>query len=341
MNLIELSNSAREADAAFEEILAPKTSLKIGESEIRVDGRSLKLTAASRTRVYEAFSAPSAYMTKLSTPTQDVVLDEIVKQGDPEEQLSIAVRGDEVFTIARGGFIRLRTHEVIDAVIESLGENANGLSLTRIGTQGDTLDLELASARKSIDVERGDTVQAGFHIFHSTFGEPATAITPFTYRLVCKNGMIHRSCPSQSGIGRTRKLSVNHPNGRELQVEQIRRLIRQAWEGLEPILSELQATRERKTDVEGLLTGWLQRARISTAVMMPRLREAWQQDGGENTQYGAINALTRVATHGENLSARQRRVLASLAGLLAFSNVHICPRCFTMLSQNTTGGADS
>ena len=124
-------------------------------------------------------------------------------------------------------------------------------------------------------------------------------------------------------------------------MEQIRRLIRAAWDGLQPILAELQATRERKADVESLLTGWLQRARISTNEMLPRLREAWQQDGGENTQYGAINALTRVATHGERLTARQRRVLSSLAGLLAFSNVHICPRCFTVLSQSTTRGEDS
>src|SRR5438105_15823325 len=55
-------------------------------------------------------------------------------------------------------------------------------------------------------------------------------------------------------------------------LEQVRRLVSQAWKGLEPILVELRATRERKAEVENLLTGWLQRARISTDGMMPRLQ---------------------------------------------------------------------
>jgi hypothetical protein len=65
--------------------------------------------------------------------------------------------------------------------------------------------------------------------------------------------------------------------------------------------------------------------------MMPRLLAAWRVEGSETTHYGAVNALTRVGTHDQELSDRQRRVLASLGGLLAFSNVHICPRCFSVL----------
>ena len=341
MNLAELVESTRERDKTFEEIVAPATALEIGDEELRIEGRSFNFNAEARNRVYAAVTAPGAYLSKLSPRNQSAVLTEVLNRGDSGNPISVAVRGNEVYTICRGDLNRLPQHEVVTAVMDGLGENAHTLTLTRIATDGDRFDLEVATPRKSIDVRRGDVVQGGLHILHSRFGEAATVIEPFTFRLVCENGMIHRNCPSHGGAARTRKLPLNHANGRELQLEQIRRLSAQAWERLEPVLAELQATREHKADVEGLLTGWLQRARISVDAMMPRLREAWQQDGGENTQYGAINALTRVATHGELLSARQRRVLSSLAGLLAFSNVHICPRCFTVLSQSTTRGEDS
>jgi hypothetical protein len=71
--------------------------------------------------------------------------------------------------------------------------------------------------------------------------------------------------------------------------------------------------------------------------MMPRLLAAWRTEGEENSHYGAVNALTRVATHDLDLSERQRRVLASLAGILAFSEVHVCPRCFSVLGSSLAG----
>ena len=116
-------------------------------------------------------------------------------------------------------------------------------------------------------------------------------------------------------------------------MDQIRRLVGQTLQGLEPQLMEIQATSQRPANVEELLLRWLQRARISPRNIMPRLLEAWRLEGSEATHYGAVNALTRVGTHDPELSDRQRRVLASLGGLLAFSNVHICPRCFSVLGN--------
>jgi hypothetical protein len=341
MNVTELSNSLCVEDKRIEEIVAPASAVEIRDGDLRIEGRSFGFGPEARKRMLKGISAPAEYLGRLTPATQDVVASDVLKRGDCSESVSVALLDGDVYTVCRGDLLRLRKHEVVGAVIDALGANADSLSLTRIANDGDMLDLDIASPRKSIDVQRGDTVQAGFHISHSIFGDQATVVEMFTYRLICTNGMIHRSCPSQGSLGRTRKLPVQHAGGKELQIEQIRRVVSQAWEGLEPILTELRATRERKAEVENLLTGWLQRARISTSEMMPRLREAWQEDGGENTQYGAINALTRVATHGPRLSSRQRRALSSLAGLLAFRNVHICPRCFTVLSQGTTRGEDS
>jgi hypothetical protein len=83
-------------------------------------------------------------------------------------------------------------------------------------------------------------------------------------------------------------------------------------------------------DVESVFDRWLSRARLSRQLRV-RLMQAWRDEGAESTQYGAVNAITRVATHDAALSRRQRQMLASLGGLLAFSELHICSQCFSVL----------
>jgi hypothetical protein len=221
---------------------------------------------------------------------------------------------------------------VLRAAEETLGTEGESLFVARIGHDSEGVDVDLVSPSKAIAVRRGDIVQSGLHIVHHPFGSHATLIEAFIYRLVCGNGMTRRECVSGGDRpARTRKLPVDFPNNRELQMAQIRRLTRQTWDGLQVQLDTLRATSERPAHVEELLARWLQRARMSVRTMMARLLDAWREEGAENTYYGAVNALTRVATHHQDLSERQRRALASLAGLLSFSDVHICPRCFSVL----------
>jgi hypothetical protein len=90
-------------------------------------------------------------------------------------------------------------------------------------------------------------------------------------------------------------------------------------------------------DVDGLLTRWVERARLSGRHILPLLRRAWEEEGAEATTYGAVNAFTRAGTHANELTLRQRRALLALGGLLAFRRVHLCPRCFSMV-RDTLGG---
>jgi hypothetical protein len=242
------------------------------------------------------------------------------------------VRGDELVTIVPGNLLRLPNAAVLRAVWEGMEAGRDGLTVARIEQTEQGMDVELVSSHKTVDVRVGDIVRGGIHMVHAWQSEEPTRIESFVYRLVCRNGMTRRECGARDGIARTRKLPVDFPNARELQLGQIRRLTAQHWNGLGQQLEALRATTERTAHVEELLTRWLQKARISVQSMMPRLLSAWNEEGAENTHYGAVNALTRVATHDMSLSWRQRRILAALGGLLAFANVHICPRCFSVLA---------
>jgi hypothetical protein len=49
--------------------------------------------------------------------------------------------------------------------------------------------------------------------------------------------------------------------------------------------------------------------------------------GPTNTQYDIFNGISRVATHDENLSFRQRRTLSRMAGEFSQQTVNRCDKC--------------
>ncbi len=336
LGITDVAGITRDRDSNLTEIVVPRAAVRFETDRVKLGQQIFVFGPDARSRVYEATGAPEFYFGRLTLDTQAAVLNAVWNDSDANEQVTAVVRGDEFFTFSRADLIRLQPHEVVSAITEALGDHSDTLSVTRIRTDGDYLELEVISSRQAVEVRRGDVVQAGLHVVHTRFGNWATVVEAFVFRCVCDNGMIHRECLSRDGISRTRKLSANHPGGRELQLEQIRRLAARACNRIEPLLGELHATTDRATDVEKLLESWLRRARISVDLMLPRLLAAWELEGAERTEYGAINALTRLATHDGRLSARQRRTFASLAGMLAFSHVHICPRCFA-ISVNAEG----
>ena len=150
-------------------------------------------------------------------------------------------------------------------------------------------------------------------------------------RLVCSNGMTHRECAGSRAV-RTRRLAVDHPDATRLQIAQVERLAADVWRKLGEKVAAFRGLREEQIDVLAFLERWLGRARLSARNLMPILQRAWEEEARETSAYGAVNAMTRVATHNVALPLRQRHVLSRLAGLVSFRRLHICPHCFSLLS---------
>jgi hypothetical protein len=339
MTVNELVSASAEWDAEFSEIRLNPDDLHFQANGVRYGGEFVPMAQADRTLLLDKIGAPGRYFEKHTPELQAAALAEHATRGDFGRRPTLVLSNGELVTIAKGELLSLPNADTIRAVQDALGTEGETLMVAQIGRNSERLDVELVSPSRAITVRPGDVVQSGLHIVHYRFGNQATVIEAFIHRLICSNGMTRRECV-RDGLMRTRKLPVDFPNNRELQMNQIRRLTQQNWNGLQAQLEALRATSERPARVEELLTRWLQRARISVRAMMPRLRAAWQEEGAEDTHYGAVNALTRVATHHRDLSERQRRVLASLAGLLAFAEVHICERCFSVLTRSAAENAD-
>lgn len=342
-NLEDIVAAARGWDKELTEVAIRPESVRFDAEGLVRDGQRISLDQKDRNRLFKKLGAPVWYWKEHGARFQAAALSEHFDRRDFGPSPKLVLRNGEFQTITRGDLIDLPSAEVLRAVAEGLRKEGESLTVSRIARTDERVEVELVSTSKAIVVRPGDIVQAGLHIIHAPYGNEATVIEAFNYRLVCSNGMTRRECVSRDGIVRTRKLSVDYPNGREIQLSQIRRLALQNWNGLQAQLEALRATNERPVNVEDLLNNWLLRARISRQQMMPRLLAAWQSEGAENTHYAAVNALTRVATHDPDLSERQRRVLSALGGLLAFSQVHLCPRCYSMLNTlgSTRDGSDT
>jgi hypothetical protein len=332
MTLNKLIEVSRDWDAKFTEIRSNLDKLHFRPDGIVHDGEEIPMEQTDRTLLFDKIGAPGRYFEKHTPEFQAAALAEHAKRGDFGKRLALVLHEGKLVTIVRGELFGLPNGDVFRAAQEALGTESETLSVARISKDSERLDVDLVSLSKAITVRPGDIVQSGLHVAHERFGTRATLVEAFILRLICSNGMTSRECV-RDGIARTRKLPLDFPNNRELQMNQIRRLTRQNWNGLQAQLEALRATSERPARVEQLLMRWLQRARISVKTTLPRLLAAWRQEGEDDTQYGAVNALTRVATHDQELSERQRRMLASLAGLLSFSDVHICEKCFSVLAR--------
>lgn len=334
MTIAALNAALIGSDAAISQIPLDAQELQFGPEGVVVMGRLIPTDQIMRNRLFLKIGAPAGYLETHSSTFQAEALSIHASRGDFGQRPTLVLRDGELMTIIKGELYALPNADTIRAVEEELGDEGKSLIVTRLENTNERLDVELVSPSKEVSVRPGDVVRSGLHITHERFGNQATQVEAFVYRLVCSNGMTRRECAHDGSQGaRTRKLPSNSPNNHELQMSQIRRLVRRNWDLLESQLGALRATSERAANVEEMLTRWLQRARISIDNMLPRLLAAWEEEGAERTQYGAINALTRVATHDLTLSQRQRRTLASLAGLLAFSEVHICQTCFSVLAR--------
>jgi len=336
MTMDALIERTTTQDAVFTEIPLEHDELRFDPEGIRYNGDLIRTDRAARALLFEKVGAPGRYLTKLSPALQAAALNEHAAGGDFGSRPTLVMDRQEFVTIIRGEVWALPNSAVIRAVGDAVEGQHDGLFVSRIRNDIERLDVEPVSPSRQIAVRPGDIVQSGLHIVHERFGVNATIVEGFMLRLVCTNGMTRRECVGDGEKRpRTRKLPADFPNSRELQIDQIRRLAQRNWNLLGSQLEALQQTRERSTDVQQLLTRYLQRGRISVRNMLPRLLEAWRTEGAERTHYGAVNALTRIATHDHTLSRRQRRMVASLAGVLAFSEVHICEHCFSVLGTDS------
>lgn len=330
MTLAECRVAIASRESHIESIPLPVRQLHAEADSIAVGSRVFTLKDDGLRRFASRIRAPFNYIKDIAPPVRATLLQHHIDRGDLGEEIGMLVRDSRFLAFADTHLHRMTGGEVLEAVLEGIGSDAKNLKVHRLEFLDESFEADLLGIQTQQEVVPGDVVQAGLKITHSFIAEHAEWVEAFVFRLVCSNGLVHRQCVSRRPA-RSRSLRVGHPGGTELQRDQVRRLAKEAWAGLESKLSTLRSLADEQVSFEPMVLRWLERARLSTRDLLPLLRTAWEREGAQPTSYGLMNALTHVATHAAELPYRQRRALSRLAGLLAFRRIHLCPRCFSLL----------
>ena len=337
MKFTEAFAKIREEDSKLTEQVVAVDKLTAEADGLYAAGEKLNLSGKGFEQLCDRFrhqpGVPASYLASLPIPMCTHLLRHHLNEGiEGGGTIALYLRGQEVNGIGRPDLVRLPGTDVMDAVLDGMGGREDELEVTRLAFRDDSVRFDLVTQRAEREVRPGDFVFAGVSVFHSLTGESATRVEGHLHRLVCTNGAIHRECVGPRRIPRTRRLNANHPKARHQQREQIRRLSADAFEKLNRRLDDLCRLTTERADLEHLGPNWLRRSRLSPDRLMPFLRQAHAEEGGEETAYGIMNAFTRVATHNTELSPSIRDVLARMGGLLAFGHSRLCPKCWSLIA---------
>lgn len=285
---------------------------------------------------------PQKYLDSLPHTLRDALLSHHLDEDFRHDEIAVVTDADRLWGFDRADLVALSVEQVVTAVIAGLGDSQCDVDVVQMALSNGKVTIDIVSKRTSVAVKVGDIVEGGVRIVHSLVGEKATELSPYMLRLACSNGAVSRTC--LDGASRTRRMPVTNVNGHELQAEQIRNLSASSFAAVSQRLADvprlLETTFASQREVEGHFRALLAPHRLSVrrhatgedrTSILDRLIAAWETEGREMNGFGVWNALTRLATHDESLSTRQQYVLSRLAGLFAFREHRVCPRCQSLL----------
>jgi hypothetical protein len=286
-------------------------------------------------RFQHGAGVPARYLRSLppemSTPLLRHHLNEGIEGGD---SIALYLRGQQITGIGRPDLVLLTGSDLMEAVLDGVGGREDDLEVSGLTFVDDSVRFELVTQRAQTEVRRGDPVYAGVSVAHSLTGEFATRVEGYVLRLRCLNGAVSRECVKPRHVHRSRRLSASRPGARDQQRKQISALAKDAMDRLNQRMVGLRRLTTERADLEHLGPNWLRRLRLSSDRLMPLLRQAHAIEGSENTAYGILNAITRVATHNTELPPNIRSTLARMGGLLAFGHSRLCSKCWSLVAES-------
>ena len=275
------------------------------------DSKMLNVSDFAHRQIADRLAIPTRYYDRMRQE-QPGLLDTNVNtwfQEKPERRL-IRTLGGTARAFLSDRYRRMDNVDIVEAVLPLITD-LPGAEIVSCELTETKMYLKVVNRRLELDVKPGDTVQAGFVLSNSEVGAGSVRVEPLLYRLVCANGMIAADYSQK-----------RYHMGRLLESEENREIFRD--ETLEAddkaFLLKVQDTVRLSVDqakfahLVGRLrdtTGQFLSGNPVRAVEILAGRHMLTQSesggvlrnlisGGDLSQYGLINAVTRTSQEIEN-----------------------------------------
>jgi len=341
-NLNELSKQVRTEYAGFRSYVVPSQLIRISDQGLIHTGKNkYPLSVEGLKQLAQAADIPISFFIRLPVDLRSITFNRLFQKNvisrkiDPEIRLNLD-KNRQVVGFDDPKLLRIGADRLMEAVCSSLPE---GLSAEQIEVDNYTfspnrLHFSCFSPMEPSEPQPGDIINWGIDVLHSLAGDDGTKVFCYLRRLICKNGAIAHICSDDRQL-RARRLDRDRFHVKQVS-NQIHRLLSEAWIQSRHRLSTIKTLLDKnKVNIEFLRQ---QRTRFSlNNRTLDLIERALNEDefGETKTQYDVFNALSRVATHDNQLSFRQRRVLSRMAGELTQQTAHKCNQCGQwVVSQN-------
>ncbi len=237
----------------------------------------------------------------------------------------------QIISIAPETLVSLSNEEIVTIIKEAIPSKIMSETLYANLYLTET-EFEFDCYSKEINVEPilGDILYGGISIRHSHTGTSPTVVLGYFQRLVCTNGMTQRVCIAGKPA-RTKRCKAKNP--KEPVIDAIRDQIIHAWTQLDERLDGIKDLVNHKLQINEI-PELLRRKWSLNKKVADEINYAIQHDELERTysEYDLVNALSRVATHSNNLASRYQKHLSLAAGMLAQRHIHQCKTCGSWLT---------
>lgn len=229
---------------------------------------------------------------------------------------------------------RISPIKLMDTIVSSLPKNlsAEKVTVARADISTSLLRISCFSPEIVTEPRPNDIINGGIDIIHHISGNAGTQINCYLRRLICRNGATTHICNDNKQL-RVRRLNHGHFDESDM-LKQIYDRLAEAWSQIDEKLAAIKALTEKKR----ISLEFLQQERTRLSLnnrMLAAIRNVIDQDelGPTNTAYDIFNAISRVATHHQNLTFRQQRTLSGLAGEFSQQDIHKCDKCGSWLTN--------
>ena len=309
-----------------EELIPSNKSLRYTDGQLHINDRQIRLVSVAD--LFTETKTPDTYPAYIAEPMLDHDL-----QSFRSPNQSLILKNGKFDGFRRQDLAYLNPREIVETTLDTLPATIqDSCQVAKISQSRSQFTICIVSKNHFAEPRVGDIVEAGLQITSFSNGARATRVEAYLRRLACLNGLTQRECIKNGGGRRTRRLKVvgDVEAAKFEQRDQLSGLITETMEGLNVRLGAIANIESEPANVADLVEQILRQGRLFSNTLMNRILEAWEVEGREDTLYGALNALTRVATHDTEITTRQAGGLARLAGVLAGQSLHICPHCWSL-----------
>jgi hypothetical protein len=193
------------------------------------------------------------------------------------------------------------------------------------------ITLQLLGGKLDIQPRKGDFTKGGVSFFHSDIGDLPTTINTFMYRLICLNGMQVIEPSQNSGTG-----TLYRPRKEEAFndfFQNIQGATRYHWMAVSERLAHFAELYQKQIqNPVDYLTSLLKKHRMPAESIEAAIRALNNEPETMDTMAGIVNAMTNVASHGQELALSTRTYMNKLASDRFTEDHTNCPYCRNSLN---------